>query len=70
MGAEKFAVWEQVTVIELKAYFGFMILMGMNNLQVLIGLFHFISVHPLWMSKFTEVVCPRYRRDICPRVLF
>ena len=33
MGAEKFAVWEQVTVIELKAYFGFMILMGMNNLQ-------------------------------------
>ena len=52
MGAEKFAVWKQVTVLELKAYFGFMILMGMNNLQALIGLFHFISVHPLWLTKF------------------
>ena len=28
MGPEKFAVWEQVTVTELKAYLGFMILMG------------------------------------------
>ena len=28
MGPEKFAVWEQVTVVELKAYFSFMILMG------------------------------------------
>ena len=70
MGAEKFAVWEQVTVRELKAYFGFMIQMVMNNLQALIGLFHFISVHALWMTKFSKVVCPRYRRDICPRVLF
>ena len=52
MGAEKFAVWKQVTVLELKAYFGFMIQMGMNNLQALIGPFHFISVHPLWMTKF------------------
>ena len=54
MGAEKFAVWEQVTVRELKAYFGFMIQMGMNNLQALIGLFHFISVHPLWTTKFRK----------------
>ena len=30
MGDAKFATWEQVTTDELMAYFGFMILMGIN----------------------------------------
>jgi hypothetical protein len=30
MGDEKYAVWEEVTTEELKAYLGFCILMGIN----------------------------------------
>ena len=35
MGDSQFATWEQVTIEELKAYFGFMILMGLNQLPAL-----------------------------------
>ena len=35
MDATEFATWEQVTVEELKAYFGFMIVMGLNQLPLL-----------------------------------
>ena len=45
MGPEKFAVWEQVTVTELKAYFGFMILMGMNNLQASIDYWNMDTIY-------------------------
>ena len=48
MGPEKFeefAVWEQVTVMELKAYFGFMILMGLNKLP---GLVDYWKVDPIY----------------------
>ena len=45
MGLEKFAVWEQVTVTELKTYFGFMILMGMNNLQALIDYWNVDTIY-------------------------
>ena len=50
MAPEKFAAWEQVTVPELKAYFGFMILMGINKLPALVDywkvdpIFHYAPV--------------------------
>ena len=50
MGPEKFAAWEQVTVTELKAYFGFMILMGINKLPALVDywkvdpIFHYAPI--------------------------
>ena len=50
MAPDKFAAWEQATVPELKAYFGFMILMGINKLPALVDywkvdpIFHYAPV--------------------------
>ena len=57
MGAEKFATWTQITVEELQAYMGFMILMGLVRLP---------SIYDYWKKDDTYHYSPiasRITRD-------